>query len=391
MVPVGLYERKALQVESNQQIRLFYSYAHTDITLRNELDKHLSALRRGGFITQYSDCDISAGMEWAKQINSHLNSAHIILLLISSDFLASDYCYSVEMNRALERHQAGEARVIPILLRYVDWHHTPFAELQVLPQDSRPVTSWADQDLAFRNIALKLREVVEELRASLMMNAPLYQKKSDLNDALHDTQINTEENAISKHTPQEYIHISPPTLQAFTQFRHYQRQVDELKSIHNMLHEIEVALEGLAATIQLVIRSEIAEHKKLSRKAPISLNEQINHHLPNFNYIEIIWRQIVLKIDHLAYFAATEMKALGDERLSFSDDVVKGALWVKDLFILQRSFEASVSDRNIDAVEKLSGDLLTKCRSHLYQIDKRLLSAVKELDSASNLLVRYRT
>jgi len=132
--------------------------------LRNELDKHLGLLRNQGLIAQWYDRDISAGTEWAKQIDDHLNTADIILLLISPDFIASDYCYSIEMNRALERHELGDARVIPILLRPVDWKDAPFSKLQVLPQDAQPVTTWKNQDLAFEDIAKQIRKVVNELR-----------------------------------------------------------------------------------------------------------------------------------------------------------------------------------------------------------------------------------
>jgi TIR domain/Bacterial TniB protein len=153
-------------VNTSVQISLFYSYAHIDKALREELDKHLSLLRRDGLITQWYDRDISVGTEWAKQIDQHLNTAHIILLLISSDFLASTYCYSVEMNRALERHEAGEACVIPILLRPVDWQNAPFAKFQVLPTNHKPVTNWRNRDDAFLDIASNIRKAIEKLLSS---------------------------------------------------------------------------------------------------------------------------------------------------------------------------------------------------------------------------------
>ena len=96
-------------------VELFYSYPHRDEELRNELDKHLSILKRQGVIDGWHDRRILAGKEWEGEIDEHLNTAHVVLLLISSDFIASDYCYDVEMKRAMERHEAGEALVIPIL------------------------------------------------------------------------------------------------------------------------------------------------------------------------------------------------------------------------------------------------------------------------------------
>ena|ERR1035438_1179828 len=95
-------------------LEVFYSYAHQDEELRNELEKSLSLLRRGGLIVGWHDRRIGAGDQWAKEIDAHVRSADIILLLISADFLASDYCWGVEMKLALERHARHEAIVIQI-------------------------------------------------------------------------------------------------------------------------------------------------------------------------------------------------------------------------------------------------------------------------------------
>ena len=144
-------------------VELFYAYSHRDEELREQLENHLSILRREGVITDWHDRKISAGREWEGEIHEHLNTAHIILLLISSDFLASDYCYDVEMKRAMERHDAEEARVIPIILRSVDWEGGPFGKLLALPRDANAVTLWENQDEAFTNIARGIRKAVEDL------------------------------------------------------------------------------------------------------------------------------------------------------------------------------------------------------------------------------------
>ena len=151
---------------SPEPIEVFFSYAHKDEDLRDELAKHLTLLQRQKVIKAWHDRNISAGTEWKDQIDVHLESAHIILLLISSDFLASDYCYDIEMKRAMDRHQANEARVIPIILRPCDWTSAPFGKLQALPKDAKPVTTWANRDEAFLNIAQGIRKVVEALHAN---------------------------------------------------------------------------------------------------------------------------------------------------------------------------------------------------------------------------------
>jgi hypothetical protein len=152
-------------------IKLFYSYSHNDEALRVELVKHLYLLRRQGIISDWHDRMIEAGDEWKREIDVHLEMAQIILLLVSADFLASDYCYEVEMTRAMERHKKGEARVIPIILRPVDWTGAPFAGLEALPKDAKPVTSWRDRDKAFENIAKGIRRVVEALNSNGSINS----------------------------------------------------------------------------------------------------------------------------------------------------------------------------------------------------------------------------
>lgn len=145
-------------------VEIFYSYSHRDEKLRDELEKHLSILRRQGVISGWHDRRIAPGSDWAGEIDEHLESAQVILLLISSDFLASDYCYDKEMMRAMERHDCGEAAVIPVILRDVDWSGAPFGKLQSLPTDVKAITSWSNLDEAFKNVALGIRKTVDSLR-----------------------------------------------------------------------------------------------------------------------------------------------------------------------------------------------------------------------------------
>jgi hypothetical protein len=144
-------------------VELFYSYSHKDEPLREKLEKHLKILERQGYLKAWHDRDIEAGSEWGDQIDEHLTSAAIILLLISADFIASDYCYANEMQRAMQRHNAGEARVIPVILRRCLWQSAPFGGLQALPKDGKPVTAWEDEDEAFLNIAQGIHRVIDRL------------------------------------------------------------------------------------------------------------------------------------------------------------------------------------------------------------------------------------
>ncbi len=144
-------------------IDIFYSYDYEDELLRKELEKHLSSLRSQRIITDWHDRGITAGMEWESTVNSHLDTADIILLLVSPDFMASDYRYSKEMQRAMQRGANGEARVVPILLRPVDWKGASFATLPVLPNNEKPVILWASRDDAFVNIVTGIRKIIQEI------------------------------------------------------------------------------------------------------------------------------------------------------------------------------------------------------------------------------------
>src|SRR5437016_2545571 len=129
-------------------VEIFCSYASADEAWWQKLEIHLSLLRRQGLVALWHHRLITAGADWAHAIDHHLETASIILLFVSADFFASDYCYGFEMQRVLDRHEAGEARVIPILLRPVDWQGSLFAKLQALPLNARSITEWKNQDLA---------------------------------------------------------------------------------------------------------------------------------------------------------------------------------------------------------------------------------------------------
>jgi hypothetical protein len=149
---------------------VFISYSQKDRTLRDELTKHLSNLRRQGLISVWHDGDILPGSEWRQQITERLQAARIILLLISADFMASDFCYSVEMKEAMARHDRNEARVIPIILRPTDWKGAPFDKIQALPNKGKPVTRWPTHDEAFADVVKGIRRSIEDLEQHLSPN-----------------------------------------------------------------------------------------------------------------------------------------------------------------------------------------------------------------------------
>jgi TIR domain len=145
-------------------LEVFFSYAHADEEWKNRLIVSLSMLKRGNLISEWHDRNITPGAEWATEIDTHLLSAHIILLLVSPDFLASNYCWGIEVKTAMQRHDAREACVIPIIIRPADWKYAPFSKLQALPTDGKPVTTWLDKDEAFLNITKGIRAAIQSMK-----------------------------------------------------------------------------------------------------------------------------------------------------------------------------------------------------------------------------------
>ncbi len=163
----------------HKALRLFYAYAHKDERLRDKLEIALALLRRQGLIQEWHDRKIGAGQEWREEIDAQLEAADIILLLISPDFIASDYCYSIEMKRALARHLEGAARVVPIIVRTVNWQTTELGKLQALPKDGKPVDRWTVKDAAWANVEEGIRSVIQGFRQQQRLVPPMQTATDD--------------------------------------------------------------------------------------------------------------------------------------------------------------------------------------------------------------------
>ncbi|HAU5564081.1 TPA: toll/interleukin-1 receptor domain-containing protein [Serratia fonticola] len=144
---------------------LVFSYSHADEDLRNELEKHLMPFRRLGKINTWHDRRIEPGQEFGAEIDKYFAEADVVLLLISSDFIFSDYCYDVEMKNALKRHERGEAVVIPVILRDCIWHQLPFGKLLAATVDGKPVTKFSTLDEGFTQVAAAVGKVIDQINA----------------------------------------------------------------------------------------------------------------------------------------------------------------------------------------------------------------------------------
>jgi hypothetical protein len=148
---------------SRRPVRLFFSYSHKDERHLNTLKTHLSGLRRRGLIEEWHDRQIAPGQEWDKAIDENLQTSEIVLLLVTPDFMRSEYVNEKEIKRAIEKHERGEARVIPIIVRPVDWEWAPFGKLQALPRDAKPITTWSNRDNAWLDVSRGIHRAIEAL------------------------------------------------------------------------------------------------------------------------------------------------------------------------------------------------------------------------------------
>ncbi|HNJ93323.1 MAG: toll/interleukin-1 receptor domain-containing protein [Ferruginibacter sp.] len=146
-----------------RKLKVFLSYSHEDENMKNILDKNLVMLKRSDKIDVWQDRAIKAGEVWDEQIRRELEAADIILLLISVDFNNSQYIWNKELKTAMERHERGEARVIPIILRTCEWSEMPYAKLQALPTNAKPISSFTDTDVAYTEVAKGIRMVVDHM------------------------------------------------------------------------------------------------------------------------------------------------------------------------------------------------------------------------------------
>jgi hypothetical protein len=143
-------------------LRVFISYAHADEALRQELDKHLASLKHQKIIEIWHDRRIAAGEEWENAIDQNSENADVVLLLVSSDFIASPYCYEKEMREAMRRHELRQSVVVPVILRPCDWHDLPFGKLQAATKDGRPITKFISLDEGFLEVVQSIRKIFNE-------------------------------------------------------------------------------------------------------------------------------------------------------------------------------------------------------------------------------------
>jgi TIR domain len=191
--------------------KLFFSYSHKDEVLRDELEIHLSMLKRQGLIETWHDRRIGAGKEFDKAISNNLEDADVILLLVSPYFLASDYCYDIEMKRALQKHVAGQTRVIPVILHPCDWHSAPFGKLVAMPRDGKPISKYPNQHDAFLEVVNAIKLAIQEISPRDSAQTPQFigEPTSQINSSEKPRSSNLRiKKSYSEHDKDEFLEES---------------------------------------------------------------------------------------------------------------------------------------------------------------------------------------
>ena len=289
--------------EAQRSIELFYSYSQADEIVREELEKHLSHLVQQEQITTWHQQKILPGKNRVQEINAHLNTAQIILLLVSSDFLASDYCYRTEMKDALERHKTQHALVIPILLRPVDWQGTPFAELEVLPTNQKPVTSWSNQDEAFLDIVQGIRRAVELFKMLPEVHVqqevkPLEQQPTNQSSSTYNLENPT--TVFLSYAHEDVGEVRDLQLRLNLRGVCCWRDVDDMLPETRFKHEIVQAIEHDTDAIALFITPSFLKSDFIWRfEVPAALRR--HEHDPHFHIIPILQGVSLAEIRHYCY------------------------------------------------------------------------------------------
>ena len=249
-----------------EALSVFLSYSRKDLEMLEQLNTHLAGLKRTNKIKTWHDNDIEAGSEWKPEIQERLNTADIIILLISANFIASNYCYCIELQRAIERHDEGEARVIPVILKPCLWNlpDIPFSKLNALPDHARAITQWEDQDEAFANVALRISKSVDDWRKRKLEQQIAYRQAEEQKQL---QQIKQQPTGL-KTLPS--VSLSHPQLndELFQQVREHCRQ--KILSQHSRMRLLsgeEISVDQLYVDVWLLNRSPrtfmVSENKLL--------------------------------------------------------------------------------------------------------------------------------
>lgn len=158
-----MVKEDTVYMSTERKINVFLSYSHVDEEYKISLDNHLAVQKRNNRIATWNDRKLIAGSYIHEEIDEELVRADVIILLLSADFFASDYCYGIEMKKALEIHEQGKNVIIPVIVRPCDWLDSPLKKFVGLPEDGKPISKWENQDEAYMSVVAGIKKAIEDI------------------------------------------------------------------------------------------------------------------------------------------------------------------------------------------------------------------------------------
>jgi formylglycine-generating enzyme required for sulfatase activity len=372
----------------NQPIKVFLSYSHQDDELRKELSSHLSSLANEKLIEPWHDRNIDAGSSWANEIDQNLAQAEIILLLVSSDFINSRYCYSIEMEAALTRHKASEVQVIPVIIRDCDWTRSPLGQLQAIPRDNQAVASGRDKyarDTLWLKVVKEIGKVAEQIRDLRVADFTAQQQaeagqryRSQAEEYYQDGFLSPAEMALLKKAG-----LGEPQAEAILQELQatYQQHQSNLEEYRQVLVAEWAEQESLSANQRSLLQdlqtdlgvsnseAEQVEQKVLAEKQAAVKREQnlrrfgeelqkaVNAEYPLNNYVESgldNFQQSLMLID--VDVAPIKANILADAEVALQEDRQKRFFDFEVITVDEKGQEKSRTNKTAEFVDKNLGD-----------------------------------
>lgn len=309
-------------------VKVFISYSHKDEKLKNDLCEHLSTLRRQNIISEWHDRKIIPGTNWKDEIDENLSNSELILFLISSSFMNSDYCNDIEVKKALELHKEGKVCVIPIVIRAVKWNGMELSKIQALPTDAKAVTSWENEDEAWLDVINGIEKHLKEFHSKKLKNEIKTPKGNDeieniSTDWLDDIEINLTHKHVDKINLSD-IYIIPDVKIGYTS-----DDLNDIKSAEELLKYNKCIIladeqQGKSSLLKIFYKKILADRSYY----PVFINgENVKEYEINKILKKEIKRQYNLTVDE--YFELLGGKAI------FIDDIDKIKLnnrYQEDLF-----------------------------------------------------------
>lgn len=359
------------------KVSIFISYSHEDESYKDKLEKHLSILKRNNIVETWHDRKIIPGEEWDKKIKDELETAQIILLLVSVDFLSSNYCYDIEIKRAVERHDKGEAVLIPIMLRKCDWNETSFSKIQALPKNAKPVKNFDDEDEAFYSIVEGIKSSITQLK-----------KRVELKNKV---EVVTESNDLKIFHKIKLECDTPPNI------LHWVGRQRELTEIDLDLHKV-VFISGIGGQGKSGLASHYIKEVAIKKGTWEYWDWRDCQEKENRIHTKII--SIISRLTNNSILANQIVEATIDDLL----DLFFQELGTKKIVFVFDNIDAYIEFENFQltgAVQKLYKAALSKnhsskfiftCRSSVSDVDTELLSIKLQgltLDETKTLFTDY--